>query len=373
MIKIRYLVDQVKKDLKKKMVFIAGPRQVGKTTLAKSLISSGKNYLNWDIAEQRERILKNQIPVSGLIIFDEIHKYRTWRNYLKGVFDGRTDKQQILVIGSAKLDVYRRGGDSLQGRYHFLRIHPLSVKELAGTKNVVDRLLKLGGFPEPYFSNSEIEASRWRREYRSRLVREEVTSLETVEDLGNLELMMIRLPELVGSPLSINALREDLQVSHRTVTRWLTISDNLYATFRLSPFGSKKLRSVKKEQKLYMYDWAVIANESARFENFIGSHLLKWVHFLQDTQGRELDLQYFRDVTGKEIDFIVTENKKPILAVEVKLADMNPASQLKYFGEKFPDCELIQVVYATKNKDSFREPRSKIQIIGAEEFLMRFV
>ena len=165
------------------------------------------------------------------------------------MFDGRAAGQQILVTGSARLDFYRHGGESLQGRYHLLRLHPLSVAELGiKTERVLHALLTLGGFPEPFLSDSEVEARRWSREYRN-LVCEEITSLERVQDLGRLELMMLRLPELVGSPLSVNNLRENLQVSHKTAAGWLEILERLYAVFRLPPFGSARIRAVKKEQK----------------------------------------------------------------------------------------------------------------------------
>ena len=196
----RYLVPQIKYDLTKKMVFVAGARQVGKTTLARALPGLGNGYLNWDITEDRSRLLAGELPTSKLWVFDEIHKYRRWRNYLKGVYDGRRPGQRILVTGSGRLDLYRFGGDSLQGRYHMLRLHPLSVAELGITRTVdFNALLKLGGFPEPFFGGSETEARRWSREYRSRLVREDVASLERVHDLGHLELMMMRLPDSPGA------------------------------------------------------------------------------------------------------------------------------------------------------------------------------
>src|SRR5688572_12540619 len=191
----RYLLPQLRRDLARKMVFVAGPRQVGKTTLARSLPGAARGYLNWDVADDRARILAREFPTSKLWVFDEIHKYRSWRNLLKGLYDGRRKGQRILVTGSARLDLYRYGGDSLQGRYHFLRLHPLSAAELGLDKaSELADLLRLGGFPEPWFGGSEVEARRWSRDYRSRLVREEVTSLERVQDLGNLELLLMRLP-----------------------------------------------------------------------------------------------------------------------------------------------------------------------------------
>ncbi len=340
----RYLLPAVRRDLARKMVFVAGPRQVGKTTLARSLPGAGAGYLNWDIAEHRQRILENELLPGKFWIFDEIHKYRRWRNYLKGIYDGRPRGQRILVTGSARLDLYRFGGDSLQGRYHLLRLHPLSVAELgANNARGLTDLLALGGFPEPFFAGGEVEARRWSREYRTRLIREDIVSLERIQDLGQLELLMLRLPDLVGSPLSLNALREDLQISHKTVASWLAALERLYAIFRLAPFGAPRIRAVKKEQKHYHLDWSLVPDPGARFENLVAAHLLKWVHYEQDTAGRELDLRYFRDIDGREVDFVITERGRPIRFVECKSGDADVDRGLRYLRGKFPGVESWQV------------------------------
>lgn len=367
----RYLQEQVQKDLKKKMVFVSGARQVGKTTLAKLILGGDEGYLNWDVPEHRERILKREMPVSRLWVFDEIHKYRSWRNYLKGLYDASGPRQHILVTGSARLDFYRFGGDSLQGRYHLLRLHPFSAAEL-GMKNrkELDDLLTLSGFPEPFLSGSEEEARRWSREYRTRLVREEVSSLERVTDLGNLELLMLSLPDRVGSPLSLNSLREDLQVSHKTVTNWMNVLERLYAILRIRPFGSPKLRAVKKEQKHYHLDWSLVSNQGARFENLMACHLLKWVHFEQDARGRDLDLLYFRDVDKREVDFVVVEKRQPIRLIECKWGDAEISPALKYLKTRFPECEAYQVS-ATGVKD-YQSPDG-IRVCHALELLRTLV
>jgi len=340
----RYLEAQVRRDLERKMVFIAGPRQVGKTTLARALPNAKRGYLNFDVPDDRERILKRELPPSPLWVFDEIHKYRQWRNYLKGLYDSRPRRQRILVTGSGRLDLYRFGGDSLQGRYRLLRLHPFSVAELGGrTRDDLLQLLALGGFPEPFLGGSETEARRWSRHYRTLLVREEVTSLERVQDLGHLELMMLRLPELVGSPLSLNALREDLQVSHKTVASWLQVLERLFAVFRLAPFGAPRIRAVRKEQKLYHVDWSVVPDDAARFENLVACHLLKWVQFEQDAKGRDVDLLYFRDTDGREVDFVVTERRAPIRFVECKLGDRDIDRGIKYLAKRFPRAEAWQI------------------------------
>ncbi len=367
----RYLRPQVEHDLPRKMVFVAGPRQVGKTTMALSLPDADGGYLNWDVAEHRERILKRELPVNPIWIFDEIHRYRSWRNYLKGIFDSRPTKQQILVTGSARLDLYRYSGDSLQGRYHMLRLHPLSVAEL-GLESSEDlhQLLTLGGFPEPFFEGSEVEARRWSREYRNLLIREELASLERVQDLGNLELLVLRLPDLVGSPLSINALREDLRLSHKTVDKWVRILERLYAVFRLSPIGAPGIRAVKKARKHYHFDWSLVPEPAARFENMVASHLLKWVHFHQDTEGLDLELRYFRDSEGREVDFVVVDRRVPIMMVESKLSDSKPDRSLRYLRRRFPDCPAWQVS-ATGQKDFFTP--EGIRVSPAVTFLKTLV
>lgn len=340
----RYLVSQVKADLEHKMVFVAGPRQVGKTTLSMSLPGAAEGYRNWDIAEHRAQLLANELPPADLWILDEVHKYHRWRNWLKGLWDGRRKGQRILVTGSARLDYYRRAGDSLQGRYHLLRLHPLSFAELGmSTPKQLTELVTLGGFPEPYFRGSEREARRWSREYRTRLVRDEVVDLERVQDLASLELLMQRLPELVGSPLSVNGLREDLQIAHKTMARWIGVLERFYAIFLLSPFGAPKVRAIKKAQKHYHWDWSLVPEPGPRFENVIASHLLKWVHWQQDVEGRDYELRYFRDTDGREVDFVVVDGKKPVLMVECKLGDDALDKSLRYLHARFPRVDAWQV------------------------------
>src|SRR5881296_1561538 len=348
----RYLAPQVLRDLRRKMLFVSGPRQVGKTTLARSLPGARVGYLNWDVAGDRERILRGELPVARRLIFDELHKYRGWRAFLKGVFDGRAAGQQILVTGSA-------------------RLHPLSVAELGiKTERALHDLLTLGGFPEPFLSGSEVEARRWSREYRNLLVREEITSLERVQDLGRLELMMLRLPELVGSPLSVNNLREDLQVSHKTASGWLAILERLYAVFRVPPFGSARIRAVKKEQKHYHIDWTLVPEPGPRFENLVAAHLLKWVHFEQDARGRDVELRYFRDTDRREVDFVVVEKRAPILLVECKWGDADADRSLRYLKERFPDAQAWQISAA--GRKDYRTPDG-IRVAPAAPFLRTLV
>lgn len=368
MMKERYLTAQIRSDLAKKMVFVGGPRQVGKTTVAKGLLKeSGGGYLNWDIPAQRQQILKGEWPTGPLLVLDELHKYRLWRNLLKGLYDSQLENQQILVTGSARLDYYRFSGDSLQGRYHYLRLHPLSLAELkSSSQETLMDLLRLGGFPEPFFGGSEIQAKRWSREYRSRLIQEDLTPIEHVQDLGSLELLSMRLPDVVGSPLSINALREDLQISHKTLSNWIAIFERLYAVFRLPPLGSPTIRAVKKEQKHYQMDWTLVPTMSFRFENLVACHLLKWVHFEQDCFARDLELRYFRDIDGREVDFVVLENRKPVYLIECKWSDVGVEPALAYLKNKFPEAKAFQI-YAEGSKDYVTN--AGIHVCSAARFL----
>ena len=342
----RYLEAPIEEDLEKKMVFLGGPRQSGKTTLAKKLLqkaglSESKWYFNWDDKSDKARILRGEFPAGkGLLVLDEIHKYARWRGLLKGLFDKRRNELRILVTGSARLDHYRKGGDSLQGRYHYYRIHPLSYAELPGrSPSVLRDLLRLGGFPEPYFSASPREARRWSREYAMRVIEEDLVSLENVKEVSLLEALATALPERVGSPLSVNALREDLQVSHQTVSRWLIMLENLYMIFRVPPFTGSLLRSVKKEAKHYHFDWSLIQDPGIRFENLVACHLLKWCHFQQDYEGRNLRLHFYRDIDGREVDFVLAENGKPVELIECKKSDRATPKSLWYLKKKFPNAK----------------------------------
>lgn len=369
----RYIEHPVIEDLKHKMVFIGGPRQTGKTTLAKHLCErmgneSSKRYLNWDAAEDRENIMMERFPPDkGPLILDEVHKYSRWRQVVKGLFDKRKSELQILVTGSARLDHYRRGGDSLQGRYHFYRLLPLSCAELdAISISTVRDLMVYGGFPEPFLRQSEKESRRWSREYRSRVIQGDLADLENVQDVNIIENMVIRLPELVGSPLSLNALREDLHVSHQSVSRWMEMLENLYMVFRIYPFGSSRIRAVKKEAKHYHLDWTVVSDTGARFENLVAFHLLKWVFFLQDTEGRNVELRYFRDVDKREVDFVILEDNKPIHFIEAKSSGKVQSLSLRYLKRKFPSVTATQV---TLDKAVDVMTKDGIRISSAHLFL----
>lgn len=349
--RLRYNHAQIREDLKEKMVFLSGPRQVGKTTLAKKIVPLSA-YLNWDIPEHREQILKGIYPSEEPIwALDEIHKFSKWRNTLKGLYDKFHGTTEILITGSARLDFYRRGGDSLQGRYLSHRLHPLSWREIQGqTPSDWKHLFTMGGFPEPFFKGSETYQRRWRRNYRTRLIQEEVNSLERVNDLSKLEQLALFLPQRVGSPLSIASLSRDLETSPKTTTHWIQILERLFSLFLVSSYHTKSLRSVKKEKKHYHWDWTQVESPPARLENLVASHLWKYVHFLQDAEGLDTQLYYYKDTEGREVDFVVADPQKPMLMIEVKWSDEEISKPLKYLHTKFPEAEAWQV-HATGTKD----------------------
>jgi predicted AAA+ superfamily ATPase len=336
----RYLQLPVQKDLARKMVFVGGPRQVGKTTFALSLLNSPpKNethpaYLNWDLSEHREMLLRGEVPASEpLVLLDEVHKFARWRNLVKGLYDTRKSKQAILVIGSARLDYYRKGGDSLQGRYHYYRLHPLSLREVdpGAHKATVDLLMRFGGFPEPLLAADEREHRRWQREQRERVIRDDLRDLERVREVSLIELLLQHLPACVGSPLSVKSLSELIQVAHETVERWLTVLERLYVCFRIAPYGAPRIRAVKKEKKLYFWDWSQVPNPGPCLENMLACQLLKYCHWREDTQGDTMELRYLRDTDKREVDFVVLRGGRPEFAVECKTGEKSVSPAAGYF------------------------------------------
>ena len=354
--RIRYLSSVVKRDLKKKMVFIGGPRQVGKTTLGLTFLhpSQEKNpaYLNWDILHHRASILKNRIPLQyKTLVFDEIHKYKKWRSLLKGLYDENRSSHSFLVTGSARLDHFSKGGDSLMGRYFYYRLHPFSLMEMNKTPNREDleALLKFGGFPEPLFGQSEEDWRRWQNNRNHQIIYDDLRDLERVKEISLIDLLVESLPDRVGSPLSVNSLCEDLETSHQSVSRWIGLLEALYMVFRISPYGSTNIRAVKKEQKLYFWDWSQVESEGFRFENLVASHLLKYCHYHQDTKGIRTELKYLRDTGKREVDFIVVQNKKPLFAVECKINRTDLSTRLTYFQQRLSIPRCFQVHLSNKD------------------------
>ncbi|MFH1981445.1 MAG: ATP-binding protein [Pseudomonadota bacterium] len=351
----RYLTRHIVEDLREKMVFVGGPRQVGKTTLALSILQGDEThpaYLNWDFVEDKRDILGGKLPSNqNLIVFDEIHKYKEWRNWVKGLYDKRKSTTSFLITGSARLDYYRKGGDSLQGRYHYYRLHPFSLFEVnrSPTQKDLESLLKYGGFPEPFLGRSDTKWKRWQRERLASVIKEDLLSLEQVKEVSQLEVLSILLQEKVGSLLSINSLREDLSASHEAVDRWVKIFENLYYCFLLTPYGPKQINALKKDRKLYLWDWSLCKTPGARFENLVASNLLKYCHLIEDTQGDDMKLCYLRDKQKREVDFVVLKNSRPLFAVECKTGAGNVSKHINYFAERTEIPVFYQVHQGTRD------------------------
>ena len=385
----RYLLPTVQEDLSEKMVFVSGPRQVGKTTLARQVLQHQTGlYLIWDDPDDRKTILQGLWPPEpALVVLDELHKYRKWKSYIKGEYDVNRDKHTFLVTGSARLNIYRRGGDSLQGRYHSHRLHPFSFCEILGechsiepgkplkiphensqAKQILQDLLVYGGFPEPYMKADSRFHRRWQKEHLERVIEEDVRDLSNVSDLSSLQILADLLPARAGSQLSLNNLRGDLEVSHRAISHWLEIFEQLFYCYRLPPYAGRLSQTLRKERKLYLWDWSVLEDPGARFENMIAGHLLKFCHFIEDREGHNIQLYYIRDKSKREVDFLVTYNKKPWFAVEAKVSP-DRDHHLRYFGERLSIPQLFYVFmegkdYYEKDGVVYTPARRFLQALG---------
>lgn len=387
----RYLEAAIRADLSEKMVLLAGPRQVGKTTLARQLLDTEPVglYLNWDNRQDRKEIRAARWPGgNALVVLDELHKWRSWKGWLKGEYDAHREQLKFLVTGSARMDTYRRGGDSLQGRYHHYRLHPLSVAELRsggastlptagdeiqvpirGEESAVQSLMTFGGFPEPLLAQSTRTWRRWQKDRLDRFFREDVRDLESVRDLSSLQTLADLLPERVGSPFSLNSLREDLEVSHRAMTHWMDILERLYHLFRLRPFVSKRAQGLRLMPKVYLWDSSLVPDAGPRFENIVALHLLKLCHALEDREGIRAELGYLRDRTGREVDFLVTIDRKPWFAVEAKLTDTRLDSSLHHYRERLQIPYAYQVVL--EGQRDFLE--NGVRCLPAAQFLAALI
>ncbi len=352
----RYIKDPVHEDLKNKMVFIGGPRQVGKTTFALTFLAEPSEkhpaYLNWDNILTRSSLLRGELPPNeDIIVLDEIHKFARWRNLVKGFYDTRKSDVSFIITGSARLDYYSKGGDSLQGRYHYYRLHPFSIQEFSNnpSESDIQSLLRFGGFPEPLLRAEEKFWRRWQRERLHRVIYEDIRDLENIKEISLLELLAEELPNRVGAPLSVKKIKELLQVAHETVERWLKIFERMYYCYRIPPYGSPKIRAVKKEQKLYLWDWSTVPDPGPRFENFVASQLLKYCHFMEDTQGYHMGLRFIRDTDKREVDFVVLKEGRPMFAVECKSGEKNINQSLFYFMERTAIPKFYQVHQGRKD------------------------
>ena len=344
---------QIRRDLQQKMVLLTGPRQVGKTTLSQQLLAEfpGGQYLNFDVAAHRAVIQAQSWRHSApLLVLDEIHKMPDWKNWLKGVVDGRAPGQAVLVTGSARMDTFRQTGASLAGRYFRLRLHPLSVREWSEASQVAPQqalthLLARGGFPEPVLASTEADAQRWRADYFAGLVREDVLEFSRLHEVNAMRLFAEMLRSRVGSPLSLASIARDLQLSPVTLGRYLDILEALFIVFVVRPWHRNIARATLQAPKVYFYDTGlVLGDEGLRFENLVACHLLKNVHWQQDTRGAAADLHYIRTKDEAEVDFCLSEGDALTHLVECKLADAKPHRALARFAAQWPQAQAIQLL-----------------------------
>lgn len=396
---MRYIAAAVEEALvERKMGFISGPRQVGKTTLARSLLRDPKEgYFTWDLERDRRRILRSdgafwtgEASRVTRVVLDEIHKYPRWKRLLKGLFDAYRDDVEMIVTGSGRLDVYQKGGDSLLGRYSLHRLHPFTVGELladgrqklitpaqldaeladvsavSGAEQALAAIERFTGFPEPLFAGRVERLRRWRRARRDLVLREDLRDLTRIRELGLIDQLVELLPDRVGSPLSVNALREDLGVAFETAKAWLGALARLYVLFELRPFAGKLARTLRREAKVYLFDFTELTDSGARFENLVALHLLKLVDAWNDRGHGDFALHYVRDKERREVDFLVTDRRRPYLLLETKVSADRPSPALRYFRDRLRPAHAIQLI-------RHGQPRKAdgMLVLPAERFLAR--
>lgn len=393
-----------------KMAFLSGPRQCGKTTISKMLLDQRKEgaYYSWDNLEVKRIWAKDPFQLlnsdwgtssnskTPLIILDEIHKARGWKNTLKGLYDSLPLAADILVTGSAKLNVYKRGSDSLMGRYYHFRLHPFSIAELEKTSNlnpneVIDQiwqtsipykkeyaetianLMRFGGFPEPLLQQSEKKWRLWLHGRIEKIVREDLRDLSRIPELSQLETLVALLPDTVGSALSVQSLSEDIGVSFNTIKRWLSYFRELYFSFEIRPYHNNIRRSLKKDAKLYLWDYSQITDPSAKFENLVAAHLLKACHFWSDAGEGQFELFYLRDKDKREIDFLITKDQQPWLPVEVKLSEKEPSPNFKIFMKQLTCKRALQIINIKDYRKKHVQDDFELIVASADTVLPYFV
>jgi len=360
----------------KNMVFLVGPRQVGKTTLTQIISRCFPNnlYFNWDIPQHKTRLMENPTffqeikrrdPSTPLIIFDEIHKYKDWKNYLKGAYDQFHDRYQFLVSGSGRLDIYQKGGDSLAGRYFLFHLWPFTMGELGESNLTIEnflenpvqismersemlkeewsRLSTLSGFPEPYLANRMATYRRWSSSYSAQLIREDIRDLTGIKSVADMETLYLLLPSKVGSPLSIPSLATDLKVSYNSVRGWLSVFERFFLIFSIAPWTERIARAIQKERKVYLWDAPRIEEPAARFENMIAMELWRAVTNWNDLGYGQFSLHFIKNKEQQEVDFLIANGRKPIVLTEAKTSEIQPSSALRKFQNalNIPAVQLI--------------------------------
>jgi uncharacterized protein len=396
------LWEQLSAD--KELIMLAGPRQSGKTTFARDIVAReflDTVYFNWDLQKDKQRLItdpgffakepRSSMSSRPLVILDEIHKYRDWKNYLKGVFDQFASEYQFLVTGSGRMEYSRKAGDSLAGRFLKFHIFPYTVAELSSrrktlrdvitnplegfddspageTAEAFKALWELSGFPEPFTRGRKAFWSTWSAAYGQQIVRDDLRTLADIRNLDTIELLFALVPARVASPLSINNLAGDLQVAFDTVKNWLLLFDSFYLTFRLSPWTAKISRSILKEKKMYLFNFPVIDDEAARFENLVALELLRAVETWNDHGWGRFSLHYLKNKEKQEVDFLMAENNQPFLLVEAKLADDTPAASLLMFQNQL-NIPSVQLVKREGIKKIYRNGEESVLAVTAHRWL----
>lgn len=367
----RNIYERIKSDLRKKMVLIVGPRQVGKTWLAKEILKEYKQpvYLNYDNSEHKDIIKKGAwLPEADLVVFDEIHKMPEWKNYLKGIYDTKPEALHILVTGSARMNAFKSVGDSLAGRFYAHHLLPFTPAEIKETElgDSFSLLLERSGFPEPLLSENDEEADRWRQSYTESLLGQDVLEFQDIDKVNIIKQIYQLLKTKVGSPLSFNSIGRDLGVSPMTVKKYIEILEALYVIFIIKPYTHKISRSILKEPKIYFFDYGVIADPGARFENFVALALLKHSVLRTDQTGKTLSLGFLKTKEKKEVDFALYDGENNLLEIiEAKISDSSVSKTLEYFSEKYK-IKGTQLVY---NLTAERVSPKGVFIRNAEKYL----
>lgn len=366
----RSISPVIKEYLDEKIILLSGPRQVGKTDLSKHLTKNFQ-YFSYDEENHREQINeKSWVRDGSLVIFDEIHKMKMWKRWIKGIYDTEKGKNQFLLTGSSRLDTFKKTGDSLAGRHISLRLHPFSIKEFSGAnpKEVAKAMLTLGSFPEPLMRGSERKAAIWRKSHQDIIIRQDLIQLEAVRDLMSIERLIQILRKRVGQQIVYKNIADELAISPHTAKKWIEILESFFIVFTVYPYVKNILDAVKKEPKIYFYDIGQVeADEGFKIENLVALHLLKRNHFLEDTMGKRLRLGYLRDKRKREIDFSVEEDGVLTHLIEVKKSDETYNKNLDYFAARLKPKNALHLVWDLKQKKDFENYKIR-DLVG---FLMQ--
>jgi predicted AAA+ superfamily ATPase len=356
----RALISRIRADLHKKIILITGPRQTGKTTLAK-MLTPKFDYFNFDDPEHRSEIQARSWDRSKeLIIFDELHKLKGWKSWLKGVFDTEKIPPALVVTGSAKLDTYRKVGDSLAGRFFQYRLHPFDLKELKTISKTLpleknfETLMNVGGFPEPFLETNMTFYNRWKQSHLDIIIKQDLVDMESVRNLISISTLIQLLRKRVGSPISYSSLARDLQVNDKTIKSWLTILENMYVVFKIVPYHRNLARSLLKAPKYYFYDnGQVLGDNGIKLENLVACALLKELQFRQDCLGETWELCYLRNKEMEEVDFLLVRDEKPKLMIEAKWGEEDLSRNFLKFQKHFPNLPGIQLVRNLRREKTF--------------------